>query len=174
MKIAKWIAACLVTLVTTGACKKQDDSISKELNAADVEFISKASMYDSSQIEMAKVAVSKTADSVVLSFAQYLLTEHIKARNDLKIMGSVVGFTVNDSTDPAHATIIAQLDSLTGRTFDSTFIHVQLAEHQAMISFYRDELNNGSQLNVTHYANTYLQNFTADYQRTDSIATAFY
>lgn len=72
-----------------------------------------------------------------------------------------------------HPTI-AQLNTLTGRVFDSTYIHNQLLDHQAAINFYTDELNNGNQLNVKAYANTILQNIRLHYQRADSIAKAFY
>jgi putative membrane protein len=102
-----------------------------------------------------------------------MLAEHTAAHNDLKTMGGVVGFTVKDTIDAARATTIAQLNTLTGRDFDSTYIHNQLLDHQAAINFYTDELNNGNQLNVKAYANTILQNIRLHYQRADSIATAF-
>ncbi len=173
MKIAKLLGACLVVILTSGSCKKEDNNINNLLNEADSNFIRLASIGNVSEIETAKIAVSKTADSVVLSFAQQMLMEHTNAQNDLKTMGGVVGFTVKDTTYAANATI-TQLASLTGRAFDSTYIHTQLPEHQAAISFYTEELNNGNQMNVRAYANTILQNIRVHYQRADSIATAFY
>ncbi len=81
---------------------------------------------------------------------------------------------IKDTTDAAHTATIAQLDILTGRTFDSAYIHSQILDHQEAINFYTDELVNGNQLNVRAYANTNLQNIKIHYQRADSIANAFY
>ena len=173
MKILKLLGGCFVAVLTIVSCKKEDDNINNQLNEADKNFILQAGISNVSEIEAAKIAVLKTTDTVVLSFAQHMLAEHTAAHNDLKTMGGVVGFTVKDTIDAAHATTIAQLNTLTGRDFDSTYIHNQLLDHQAAINFYTDELNNGNQLNVKAYANTILQNIRLHYQRADSIATAF-
>ena len=174
MKILKLLRGCFVAVLTIVSCKKEDDNINNQLNEADKNFILQAGISNVSEIEAAKIAVLKTIDTVVLSFAQHMLAEHTAAHNDLKTMGGVVGFTVKDTTDAAHATTIAQLNTLTGRAFDSTYIHNQLIDHQTTINFYRDELSNGNQLNVKAYANTVLQNIRLHYQRADSIATAFH
>ncbi len=173
MKIAKLLTGCVLAAVTILSCKKEE-KVNNQLNTADNTFIPLAGMSNAAEIGTAKVAVSKTTDSVVLSFAQQMLFEHSKAQEDLKIMGKVVGFTVKDTVDAAHAAIIAQLDSLAGRTFDSAYIHTQLDDHKATIQFCIEELNNGQQLNVTAYANSMLQNVQVHYQRADSIANAFF
>ncbi len=174
MKLLKLLAVFLAVAVIIFSCKKENDSISNVLNTADSNFIVKASIGNYSEIKTAKVAVSNATDSIVLAFAQSMLTEHTKAHSDLKTMGTIVGFTVKDTTDAAHEAIINQLNSLTGRSFDSVYIHSQVTDHLATMDFYKDELNNGRQVNVKNYANYYLQNFTTDYQTADSIAVDFF
>ena len=174
MKLLKLLGGCFVAVLTIASCKKEDDNINNQLNEADNNFILQAGISNVSEIETAKIAVLKTTDTLVLSFAQQMLAEHTAAHNDLKTMGGVVGFTVKDTTDAAHATTIAQLNTLTGKVFDSTYIRNQLLDHQTAITFYTDELHNGNQLNVKAYANTILQNIRLHYQRADSIAKAFY
>lgn len=173
MKILKLFY--FLAVIAICACKKEDDGVPNVLNDADSNFIRLASLSNSGEIEIAKIVVLKTTDSVVLSFAQQMLNDHTRAQSDLRTMGTVVGFTVKDTTlDDAHAATIAQLDSLAGKPFDSTYIHSQLGSHQAAITFYIDEINNGNQLNVRAYANTILPNIRLHYQRADSIATAYY
>ncbi|MEJ7680884.1 MAG: DUF4142 domain-containing protein [Segetibacter sp.] len=174
MKIAKLLAGCLIAAVAILSCKKEDNNMANVLNDADNNFIQRAGISNHSEIETAKIALSKTTDSIVLSFAKQMLINHTNAQSDLKTMGSVVGFTIKDTTDAAHSATIAQLDTLTGRTFDSAYIHTQLADHKETINFYADELARGNQLNVRAYANTNLQNINLHYQRADSIAGAFY
>lgn len=174
MKITKLLEGCLIAVAALLSCKKEDATIPNVLNDSDKNFIHLASMSNTFEKETSKIALSKSADSVVLSFAQQMLTDHTNAQNDLKTMGTVVGFTVTDTIDAAHAATITQLDTLTGRTFDSAYIHTQLLDHEGTRKFYIDELENGNQVNVKAYANTILQNITLHYQRADSIAAAFY
>jgi len=174
MKILKHSGAILVAALAIAACKKEETSIDNQLNEADNNFILLAGINNFTEIQTAKNALLKSADTVVVSFAQQMLTDHEQAQSDLEVMGTIVGFSVKDTIDAAHAATTAQLDTLTGRTFDSVYIHTQLLEHETMINHYADELKNGSQLNVKAYANTNLQNIQLHYQRADSIATAFY
>lgn len=164
----------MFAVVLIQACKKENKSTNNALNDADNNFIKLAGIGNYSETETAKIAISKTADSVVLSFANQMLTDHTNALSDLKIMGSIVGFSVKDTIDTEHTAIAAHLDSLSGRAFDSAYIHTQLAEHATAISYYSDEVNNGNQQNVRAYANTLIQSITMHYQRADSIAEAFY
>ena len=173
MKFTKLLSLCLATAFTVFACKKQVPNTTNLLNDADNIFIKQARIENFSETETAKRAISKSMDSAVLSFAQQMLTEHAKAQSDLQIMGTIVGFTATDTIDAAHAAILSQLETFTGRTFDSTYVHNQVSDHQASISFYADELKKGNQLNVRSYANANLQNIQIDYVTADSIAKAY-
>ena len=93
MKIAKLLAGCLVAAVAIVSCKKEDNNITNVLNDADNNFIQLASISNHLEIKTVKVALSKTADSVVWLFAQKMLTDHTNAQGDLNTMGTVVGFT---------------------------------------------------------------------------------
>lgn len=174
MKITKLLEGSLIAAAALLSCKKEDNTTTNVLNESDKNFIQLAGMSNTSEKETAKIALSKTTDSVVLSFAQQMLTDHTNAQNDLKTMGTVVGFTVTDTTDAAYAATITQLDTLTARTFDSAYIHMQLLDHDSTMKFYIDELENGNQVNLKAYANTILQIVRLHHQRADSIATAFY
>ena len=174
MKITRLFGFSLVSVLIAAACKKKVADTSNLLNEADNNFIKYARIENFSEAETAKKALLKSADSVVLSFANQLLSEHLRAQSDLQIMGRIVGFTATDTTDVDHMAALSQLDSLTGRAFDSTYIRTRLAGHQAAINAYAAETKNGNQLNVRSYANANLQNIQIDYQRADSIATAFY
>src|SRR4051794_28908234 len=144
MKRWKFLMICAVLAASIVACKKNEEMvISNELNAADNNFILAASINNSFEIETSKIIVAKSTDSLMLSFAQYLLTEHTRAHDDLKVMGTIVGFTVSDSLDQSHTSVIKQLDSLAGRSLDSVYIHNQVSEHDTTLGIYRTEINEG-------------------------------
>ncbi|HLL44190.1 MAG TPA: hypothetical protein VK369_13670, partial [Segetibacter sp.] len=72
MKILKLLGGCFVAVLTIVSCKKEDDNIKNQLNEADKNFILQAGISNVSEIEAAKIAVLKTIDTVVLSFAQHM------------------------------------------------------------------------------------------------------
>ena len=171
MKIAKLLCGSVLAALAIVACKKQqNETVSNQLNQADSTFISLAGPCNSSQVQTANLAISKSADSAVLSYAQQILAEYSKAQTDLKVMGTIVGFTVSDTIDTVHATIISQLETLTGGTFDTAYIRTQLADYPSIVTFYNDEIKNGLQINVKAYANSILQNIQLDVQKADSTA----
>ena len=174
MKFTKLLSLCLAGAFIVLSCKKQAPDTTILLNDADNIFIKQARIENFSETETAKRAISKTMDSLVLSFAQQMLSEHARAQSDLQVMGTIVGFTATDTIDAAHTAILGQLDTLTGRTFDSTYIHTQVLDHQNTISFYADELKNGNQFHVKSYANANLQNIQIDYQSAYNIDTTYH
>ena len=62
----------------------------------------------------------------------------------------------------------------TGRAFDSTYIWVQVADHQAAITNFQAVQSGGRQSNVIAYANTNLPKIQAHFTRADSIAKAYF
>lgn len=174
MNILKMITVFFAAAVIIVACKKEDTNINKQLNDVDNNFVLLAGINNAAEVQTAKTAISKSTDTIVLSFAKQMLLQHDSAQSDLKIMGNIVGFTVKDTIDAAHAAIIPQLDTLTGRLFDSVYMHTELANLQAMTNLYTGELKDGRQLNVRAYANTNLQNIQINYGRADSIVIAIY
>lgn len=173
MKIIKLLGGCFFAAVTLLACKKENKVNNQQLNTADNNFIQIAATSNAAYVLAAKVAISKTTDTIISSYAQQILSAHSAAQDDLKIMGKLVGFTVRDTIDESHAAIITHLDSLAGRMFDSAYIHNELSAHQETIQFCTKELNDGQQLNVTGYANNLFQNVQLQKQRADSIAIGF-
>ena len=169
------IALSLISIIFLSfSCKKADTSNANVLNDADYIFIIKSAIYDSSEIRTAQLALAKTTDSVIMSYAQYMLAEHIITRNDLKIMGTVVGFSIKDSINAANLAVINQLNNLSGREFDSSYIHSRLDGKVETENFFIDAINHGNQKNLKSYESSNLERIRLQYIRADSIAQAFY
>ena len=114
MNYLKTIIGFTFCFLVFSSCKKQSTNNTDSLNAEDLAFVVQSAIYDSAEIRTAQLALVKTTDSVILSYAQYMLSEHITTRKDLKVMGSVVGFSIVDSLNDANIAIINNLNTLTG------------------------------------------------------------
>lgn len=174
MSYIKYIFRFFFLFLVFSSCKKQSTVSTDVLNEADLTFVDKSAIYDSAEIRTAQLALAKTTDSVIMSFASYMLAEHITTRKDLKVMGSVVGFSINDSINAANLAVIANLNLLSGRDFDSAYVHTRLDNKAETESFFINAINNGNQKNVNSYASSNLERIRLQYIRADSIARAFY
>lgn len=174
MDYIKILLGFISLIILSISCKKTDTNNINVLNDADNIFIIKSAIYDSAEIRTAQLALVKTTDSVIMSYAQYMLAEHITTRNDLKVMGTVVGFSINDSINAANLVVINQLQNLSGREFDSSYIHSRLDGKAETENFFIEAINNGNQKNLKSYESSNLERIRLQYIRADSIAQAFY
>jgi putative membrane protein len=171
MKISKVIAAGFASVIFLTSCDKQNDN---QVNSTDQTFMTQASISNNAEISAATLAASKATRAEVKAFAQFMLAEHPMAQADLKNLGSSVGFNVKDTIDPAHVTLMAQLNTLTGRRFDSMYIHSQVTDHQTTLTFFQTEIASGGHASVRSYATTYMPHIQAHLTRADSISRAFF
>lgn len=172
----KWtwpLATGITTVMIAASCSKDDDTpaINNNPNSQDTTFMMQASISNSAEIGAATLALSRSTTPQVIAFANFMVMEHTMAQANLKALGDTVGIAVRDTIDPAHLAIAAQLAALTGRMFDSMYIHTQVTDHQTAVTLFTAETNNGRNSSVKGYANRYLPHIQAHYTRADSIAT---
>ncbi|HEX8357626.1 MAG TPA: DUF4142 domain-containing protein [Segetibacter sp.] len=172
MKFRKVIVAgCLLGGVALSSCGKDDN---EELNNTDRDFMIKSSISNNAEVGAATLAVNKATNLAVKAYATHMLMEHGMAQTDLKNLGNSVSYPIKDTLDPAHVAIANQLSMLSGRQFDSAYIHTQVVDHQVTLTNFQNEQNNGQHRDVKNYANTYRPHIEAHLVRADSIATSFY
>lgn len=166
-------AACLFSGVVLVSCDDDDDNEDNntELNDADENFMTRTSISNTAELGTASLALSKATDPRVVAFAQFMIAEHSLAQTELKTLGTNVGYPVKDTLDPAHQTILAELDALSGRAFDSAYMHVQVMDHEATLTNFDNERDNGQHRDVLAYADKYRPHIEQHYERADSIAT---
>jgi putative membrane protein len=171
MKILKLtLAGCLAACCLI-SCSEDDDD---QLNSQDRTFLTQASISNTAEVNAATLASTKATNGAVKAFAMHMLSQHNTAQTDLKNLGANVGHAVKDTLDPAHVTIAMQLSAMSGRAFDSAYIHTQVIDHQATITFFQNEQSAGQHEDVKRYANTYLPHIQSHHQRADSIARAYF
>jgi putative membrane protein len=66
----------------------------------------------------------------------------------------------------------AQLQTLSGNVFDTTYIGAQVRDHILTIQIFQQELSNGNNQQVKNYANKYLPVIQMHLQEAQNIQTA--
>ena len=171
-------AACLVSSVALVSCERDNDDDGKDnetkLNDTDRHFMLKTSISNTAEVGTATLALNRANNPAVLAFAQQMIAEHTVAQVELKALGVRVGYPVKDTLDPRNRAILDQLQALSGRAFDSVYIHTQVVSHQATLANFENELDNGRNSNVKDYASKYRPHIEHHLEEAETIATTYF
>ncbi len=157
-----------LSLAVFFACKKNDNN--NAVNANDKMFVTTAALGNHAEISAAQLALIKTSDPMVQAFAQKMITDHTKSQDSLQLIAGQLGLYAPDSLDAAHVQIAAMLSAMSGRAFDSAYVHGQVTDHQATVSLLQNENTNGSNTKVKSYVTNYLPPVQMHLMMADSLA----
>ena len=174
MKVTLMALTGLLAVACFCACNNNDNSDTNNIvNSTDSSFVLNAGMGNTAEISAANLALSKSTDTAILNFANMMKADHTAAQTSLKNLAARYGLTAPDSVDAAHAAEAAKLTLLTGRAFDSAYIHGQVTDHQATIQLFNTEVSNGNNNDLQNFADTTLPKLQMHLDRANSIASRY-
>jgi len=95
----------------------------------DTEFLKEANQGSVDEIDLAHLALKKSDNPDVKSFAQRMIDDHTKLLNDMKPFDMEAGLTVPDHDDAATDAQKAKLDVLSGKSFDKAYMKDMVDDH---------------------------------------------
>jgi putative membrane protein len=175
MKVTLMALTGLLAVVSFCACNNNDDNSDTNniVNSTDSAFVTQASISDSAEINVAQLALTKSQDTAILNFANMMIMDHTLAQASLRNIAGRYGIIAKDSLDPAHIEEAAKLMALTGRAFDSAYIHGQVTDHNATIQLFSTEGSNGNNNDLQNFADTTLPKLQMHLDRATSIASRY-
>ncbi len=110
-----------------GTTKSAPSAISK----ADRDFVTKAAGASLYEMEAARLAESRAADPKLKAFAQTLQRDHQRAMEGLKQISLDHNYPLPEHAPEDKAAILARLQSLSGKEFDTVFrLQVGIEDHK--------------------------------------------
>ncbi|RYZ54889.1 MAG: DUF4142 domain-containing protein [Sphingobacteriales bacterium] len=156
------------------SCSRENTSDLDQSNETDRNFATMASMGNHAEIAAGTTAMNKGVDSSIRMFGQMMVNEHYAAQADLKRIASMMSMMIPEGLDSMHLAMNQQLAAVpAGFTFDSTYIHSQVMDHQKTITLFQNEIANGKNPALVNYAQKYLPKIQMHYQHADTIADRF-
>lgn len=169
-----YLVGCLLAAALfTGCDKDDDDANDTDVNNLDREFVLKASMANTAEIDAGQLAAANGTNEGIISFGQMMVTDHSAAKTDLQNIAADLQLYAPDSLDERHVMLKAQLMTLSGRAFDSVYIHSQVQDHQEAIALFEREADDGDNDRLENYARSLLPHLRNHLRVADSLA-AFY
>ncbi len=171
----------LKTLLLTGytlalgltACNKDDDDTTA-VSATDSGYMMRAAQGNLAEITAGNVASTKGMATMIKEFGSQMVTDHTTAQNKLQSVAQGANYTLPTEPDSAHKAMTMQMSMMSGRMFDSTYIHAQVKDHQATLDLLNTIMQNSSMTSLKNYAQESLPVVQMHYRHADSMARTMF
>ncbi len=122
------------------------------LSPQDQQFFTAAARGNLAEIQLGKLALTKSQNNQVKAIAQHMIQEHQNANQSLASIAQQYNLTMPTTIEQRHQALMTQLSQLSGRTFDHAFLNSQLTEHNMAISLYQRHIQTGKNASLKAYA----------------------
>jgi predicted outer membrane protein len=115
-----------------------------KMSSADQKFIMMAAMGGMAEIEMARLALQKSASDSVKQYAQKMIDDHTMSGDELKQLAAMKGVTLPMQPDAKHMAMMAKMQKLSGMEFDMMYVkEAGVKAHEKMEKLYMKESMSG-------------------------------
>jgi putative membrane protein len=101
-------------------------------------FVKKAAQDGMTEVEVGKVALAKSSDPSVRSFAQRMVTDHGKANAELSTIAEAKGIDVPKELDAEHQRMVDALAAKSGSEFDRQYSQHMNMDHRKAIELFEN------------------------------------
>ncbi|MBD2260093.1 DUF4142 domain-containing protein [Pseudanabaena sp. FACHB-2040] len=143
------------------------------ISSLDREFIIMAAQGNNAEIQTSQLALQRSQDQQVRSFAQQMIEEHTQANERLATIARQYGVNLPADPGPLNTAIAQELASLSGANFDRAYMEAQENAHLRTIGLYRTVIQQGRTPDVQSYASTLLPNIDGHYQMANQMVNQF-
>src|SRR5437764_1921889 len=114
------------------SCSKDNSpgGVNTGVNNTDTTFMNNVAKGNNGEIMAGQLAATKGNLASVRSFGQFMVTEHSQAQNDLQNVATAVNYKLPTETAPEDSALMVQLNSLSGKAFDSVYMNAQVMDNQ--------------------------------------------
>jgi putative membrane protein len=125
-------------------------------NLTTQQFVRAAAEGGMFEVESSQIALQKSQNADVKTFAQRMIDDHGKANDQLKNLAGQNQLRVPASLDKRDAAKIAALQKASGASFDTAYLRDQRVAHHLAIRLFQGYAENGDQPAVKDWAKSTL------------------
>lgn len=134
-------------------------------------FVKKAALDGMTEVELGKVALTKSQDAKVRSFAERMVKDHGKAGEQLATLAKSKGLDAPTSLDAEHQSMVQTLSSKSGAAFDAAYGEHMNADHSKAIALF-EGASKGSDAELAAFAKKTLPTLKEHKQLAQGLAGA--
>jgi putative membrane protein len=115
-------------------------------------FLAEAASSSQMEVQLAQLALDRSAHPEVKTFARMLLDHHTKANKELMDLAAGMNMTLSGTLLPEHQKIVDKLSKLTGREFDKKYMDDLEEVHEQDIALYEVISNKAPTTSIRAFA----------------------
>lgn len=105
-----------------------------KLNSDDADFVKKAAKGGMTEVELGQLAVQKTSNPLVKSFADRMVRDHSKADHQLTSLAASKGVALPSGKGLMNDATYLKLKMLSGKEFDKAYVSAMVSDHKDDVS----------------------------------------
>jgi len=99
-------------------------------------FVTNAAIGGMFEVQTSQLALQKSQDEKVKTFAQRMVTDHTKANEELKGLATAASIPVPAQLDEKHQQMLTKLSGLSGTEFDQMYGRAQMKGHNEAVALF--------------------------------------
>ncbi len=139
-------------LVKTEPAKPMSDKGDAVVTGGDLAFMNDAAPGGLAEVELGKLAVSKSQNAEVKAFAQKMIDDDSKAGDDLKQLAAQKKVMLPPDVLPAHKQLMEKLSKLSGADFDKEYVKAMVEAHKKDVTAFENASKTAGDADVKAFA----------------------
>jgi putative membrane protein len=145
-----------IAALVGGALFAQDPRAGTTLSEQDRMFIQNAAKANQDEIDLGTLAQQKSSNSQVKSYANTLVNDHTKNKQEVENLAGKIGVSVQPHEGATARAENQQLQGLSGAMFDRTFATQMVQDHEKAVSMFEQALKDTKNPDIRNYINSTL------------------
>jgi len=121
-------------------------------NASGDSFVTEAASGGMAEVELGKLASTKSQNADVKKFAEMMVTDHSKANDELKSLASKKNITLPTAPIAKHQSVIQKLQGMSGADFDKAYVNDMLEDHEKDVAEFEKQSQSNPDADVKAFA----------------------
>jgi len=107
------------------------------------QFVTNAVESNLAEVEVSQLALSKTQNPQVRTFAQRMIDDHTKANSELQAVAKQKSLKIPDAPDMMHRASLKMLQAKSGTGFDESYISQMNKDHDKAMTLFQEAAASG-------------------------------
>lgn len=115
-------------------------------------FMTEAAKGGMAEVELSRVATTKSQNAEVKKFANQMIQDHTNANAELKQLAGKKNVTLPTELDAEHKALKDKLSGLSGAEFDKEYVNAMVADHEKSVNLFKAQADGGTDADAKAFA----------------------
>lgn len=140
------------TTTNNAAVSNNTTSAAKTPEGGAGDFMMKAAQGGMAEVELGKLAQTKSQNAEVKKFAQMMIEDHSNANTELKSLATKKSVTLPTDVNAEQKETADKLKTLAGAEFDKAYVETMVSDHKKSVDLFEKESTVGADADAKAFA----------------------